>query len=165
MNDTLLTVTACGAMNINGEEREGVFLEGSRDAIKDAAQLFSRDVVIRRANADHARSTSDAPERIWAAPEHPDEDGYGGFWAKYKVAPAIEYVRADLVPRWFRFSNADNPPPKDGCLAFYRSDECIYDVIWSQDGNQWISRDGDTTNFRQRDFTWWKSRDAPEDEE
>jgi hypothetical protein len=39
----------------------------------------------------------DAPERIWASPEHPDENGYGGFWIKTKVAPAVEYVRSDLV--------------------------------------------------------------------
>ena len=41
---------------------------------------------------------SDAPERIWASPEHPDEDGYGGFWIKARVLPAVEYIRADLVP-------------------------------------------------------------------
>jgi hypothetical protein len=40
---------------------------------------------------------TDAPERIWASPEHPDENGYGGFWIKTKVAPAVEYVRADLA--------------------------------------------------------------------
>ena len=40
---------------------------------------------------------SDAPERIWASPEHPDENGYGGFWVKAKVAPSVEYVRADIA--------------------------------------------------------------------
>ena len=54
-----------------------------------------------------------APERIWAAPEHPDENGYGGFWIKHKVAPAIEYIRADLAPSWHRIDDPDNPPPKD----------------------------------------------------
>ena len=37
-----------------------------------------------------------APERIWAKPEHPDENGYGGFWIKARVEPSVEYVRADL---------------------------------------------------------------------
>jgi hypothetical protein len=39
---------------------------------------------------------TDAPKRIWASPEHPDENGYGGFWIKHKVLPAHEYHRADL---------------------------------------------------------------------
>ena len=38
-----------------------------------------------------------APERIWASPEHEDEGGYGGFWIKAKVAPSVEYVRADIA--------------------------------------------------------------------
>ena len=37
-----------------------------------------------------------APERIWAKPEHPDENGYGGFWIKARVEPSVEYRRADL---------------------------------------------------------------------
>ncbi len=40
---------------------------------------------------------SDAPERIWASPELPDENSYGGFWIKSKVSPSVEYVRADLA--------------------------------------------------------------------
>ena len=40
----------------------------------------------------------DAPERIWARPEHDDENSYGGFWIKGPVeAGATEYTRADLV--------------------------------------------------------------------
>jgi hypothetical protein len=42
---------------------------------------------------------SDAPERIWASPEHADENGYGGFWIAAKVAPSVEYLRADLAAR------------------------------------------------------------------
>ena len=38
-----------------------------------------------------------APERIWAQPEHSEESDYGGFWIKSKVAPSVEYVRADLA--------------------------------------------------------------------
>lgn len=40
--------------------------------------------------------SDNAPERIWAKPEHPDENGYGGFWIKAKVAPSVEYIRLDL---------------------------------------------------------------------
>lgn len=40
----------------------------------------------------------DAPERIWARPEHDDENSYGGFWIKEPIeAGATEYIRADLV--------------------------------------------------------------------
>lgn len=39
----------------------------------------------------------DAPERIWARPEHEDESSYGGFWIKEPVeAGATEYTRTDL---------------------------------------------------------------------
>lgn len=38
-----------------------------------------------------------APERIWAQPEHTDDPAYGGFWIKSKVAPSVEYVRADVA--------------------------------------------------------------------
>ena len=42
-------------------------------------------------------TSKEAPERIWASPEHPDENGYGGFWIAAKVAPSVQYVRDDLL--------------------------------------------------------------------
>ena len=54
--------------------------------------------MISRINIEDMTDAQDeAPERIWAQPEHSDEPDYGGFWIKAKVAPAVEYVRADLA--------------------------------------------------------------------
>ena len=44
----------------------------------------------------HQADLMSAFETIWASPEHPDENGYGGFWIFTKVAPSVEYRRADL---------------------------------------------------------------------
>ena len=46
---------------------------------------------------DMTDAQDEAPERIWAQPEHSDEPDYGGFWTKARVAPAVEYIRADLA--------------------------------------------------------------------
>mgnify|MGYP005863497051 CR=1 FL=1 len=110
------------------------------------------------------RPTGDAPERIWV-----DPDLCGDGWTRdpQEHDPNIdfEYVRADLaVPRWHRIDDPDNPPPKDGCLAFYEADKCIYDIVWCADRGKWVSRDSEITNFHQPDFTWWTRRAPPEGE-
>lgn len=46
---------------------------------------------------DAPKIDTQAPERIWAQPEHTDDPAYGGFWIKSKVAPSVEYIRADVA--------------------------------------------------------------------
>lgn len=69
---------------------------------------------------------SDAPLRIWASPEHPDENGYGGFWIASKVAPAVEYVRADEIERLQAELREAREVARKAQWALQPFSDCIY---------------------------------------
>lgn len=88
---------------------------------------------------------TDAPERIWTAPH---VAGLGDRWYSQRHTPEdVEYLRADLVPRW---SDDMDAAPKDGTrvLTFHPANpKAIIErarqdnIVW----NEW------------RNMSWYRS--------